>query len=170
MTGAVRKTIKVPGSKPIRLACHPTKGPLFVTTDSYAVLTINPKTGRRELDSRPGQLSGCGPGQWRVPLHRHSETDPANAGLQAGPGNRCALTFPNQSELVPGEVRHPEHGSQAAGNESRRRSVNGQELAVSPDGKKVAMVGGGGVPGRNGKRVYAIPFYEPRTLILGSAR
>ena len=37
--------------------------------------------------------------------------------------------------------------------------VNGRELAVSPDGKKVAIVGGGGVQGENGKRVYAIPFY-----------
>jgi hypothetical protein len=42
--------------------------------------------------------------------------------------------------------------------------VNGRELAVSPDGKKVAIVGGGGVQGDNGKRVYAIPFYETADL------
>ena len=39
-------TIKIPDSKPIRLACHPSKGPLFVSTDSYAVLAINSETGR----------------------------------------------------------------------------------------------------------------------------
>jgi hypothetical protein len=38
--------IKIPDSKPIRLACHPSKGPLFVCTDFYAVLAINSETGR----------------------------------------------------------------------------------------------------------------------------
>jgi hypothetical protein len=163
-TGKIRKTIKIPDSKPIRLACHPSKGPLFVSTDSYAVLAINSETGRVTPTPAQGNFLAVDPanGEYlytgtQKPIHEMLV-------LRRGPGNsvRANLAKTNQNSFL------AKYAIQSKGLKPLMMNpdavVNGRELAVSPDGKKVAIVGGGGVQGDNGKRVYAIPFYETADL------
>jgi hypothetical protein len=163
-TGKIKKTIKIPDSKPIRMACHPTKGPLFVTTDSFAVLAINSETGRVTPTSAQGNFLAVDPanGEYlytgtQKPIHEMLV-------LRRGPGNsvRANVARTNQNSFL------AKYAIQNKGLKPLMMNpdavVNGRELAVSPDGKKVAIVGGGGVQGDNGKRVYAIPFYETADL------
>jgi hypothetical protein len=163
-TGKVRKTIKVPDSKPIRLACHPSKGPLFVSTDSYAVLTINAETGRVSSTPAQGNFLAVDPASGEYLYTGTQKPIQQMLVLRRGPGNsvRANVSRTNQNSFL------AKYAIQSKGLKPLEMNpdavVNGRELAVSPDGKRVAIVGGGGVQGDNGKRVYAIPFYDTADL------
>ena len=163
-TGKIKKTIKIPDSKPIRMACHPTKGPLFVTTDSYAVLAINSETGRATPTPAQGNFLAVDPANGEYLYTGTQKPIHANASAQARAGNsvQANVARTNQNSFL------AKYAIQSKGLKPLTINpdavVNGRELAVSPDGKKVAIVGGGGVQGDNGKRVYAIPFYETADL------
>ena len=163
-TGKLQKTIKLPGSKPIRLACHPSKGPLFATTDSFAVLAIDVETGKVSPTAAHGNFLAVDPASGEFLYTGTQKPIQKMLVLKRGPGNsvKANIARTNQNSFL------AKYAVQSKGLEPLAMNpdavVNGRELAVSHDGKKVAISGGGGVQGDDGKRVYAIPVYDAADL------
>ena len=128
------------------------------------MLAINSETGRVTTTPAQGNFLAVDPASGEYLYTGTQKPIREMLVLRRGPGNsvRANVARTNQNSFL------AKYAIQSKGLKPLMMNpdavVNGRELAVSPDGKKVAIVGGGGVQGDNGKRVYAIPFYETSDL------
>lgn len=143
-SGKVQKEIKVPGEPLVQIACHPTKGPLYASNSREEVISIDPKSGT--VTNTPAR--GC-----------FLAVDPdSDAFVYTG------RTSPKDWDV---EVEKDEKGNEtwyfddwgyrsmirkyAVQGESLKEvavngntAVNGRAMHLSPDGRRIMIVGGGG--------------------------
>jgi hypothetical protein len=139
------KEYNVGGDAVARLACHPTKGLLYATSTSLKVSLIDPASGAVTLTKARGDFIAVDPVSGNA----------VYTGFQP-PRDEDEFTF---REGADGRVKfmYDRWGTRAVilkyavvgrnltpVSAQRNAAVNGWSLALSPDGKRVALMGGGG--------------------------
>jgi hypothetical protein len=162
-TGQSKKEIRVPGAKLVQLACHPTSGPLFATNDRYEILAVDTETGNVEKTVAEGNFLAVDlKGDFLYTGTQKPIKDILV--LSRGPRRsiRVGVAKTNVNSSVVKYSLKSKEMEPVAMNGSPVQ--NGRMLAVSPDGQKIALVGGGGMVGGDGKRLYAIPILDTSDL------
>ena len=163
-TGKVKKEIRVPGAKLSSLACHPANGPLFATNESYQVLAINTELGKVSKTPAEGNFLAVDPVRGDYLYTGTQKPMRDSLVLSRGPGNTVRVGVARSirnSTVVKYAVKPKELKPMGVlGN----AAINGREVAVSRDGKKLAVVGAGGFQGEDGKRSYSIGIFDAADL------
>lgn len=157
-TGKLKKEIKVPGEKLAKLACHPTNGPLFATNDGFEVLSINPATEKITKTQAEGNFLATDPHDTNVLYTGTQKPMKDSLVFSRGPGNsvRVGVARSNRNSTV---VKYQFKKEMKPVSVNENAAINASSLVVSPDGKKFAMVGAGGIQSESGKRTYAIAVF-----------
>ena len=162
-TGQPKKQIRVAGAKLAQLACHPSSGPLFAANDRYEILAVDTETGKVEKTVAEGNFLAVDPkGEFLYTGTQKPIKDILV--LSRGPRRsvRVGVAKTNvNSSIVKYSLKSKEMEPVAVNGNPVQ---NGRMLAVSPDGQKIALVGGGGMVGGDGKRIYAIPVLDTSDL------
>ena len=162
-TGQSKKQVRVPGEKLAQLACHPTTGPLFATNDQFEVLAVNTETGKLEKTEAQGNFLAVAPkGDFLYTGTQKPIKDVLV--LSRGPRHSVKVGVAKtniNSTIVKYSLKAEKMEPVAM---KGNAAINGRALAVSPDGQKIAMVGAGGMQGKDGKRVYAIAVFDTSDL------
>ena len=159
-SGKEVKTIKVPGEALIALACHPVKGLLYSVNSNDEVFAIDAETGEASKTGARGQLLVVDPAEAafvctgiQKPIKERLVIRGRTVSLEKA--NRRAIMAKYK---VDGKNLIPEAANDNA-------AINGNSLAVSGDGKQVAMSGGGGWESKtSATRHYAITFFDTSDL------
>jgi len=162
-TGKAKKEIRVPGAKLAQLACHPTSGPLFAANDRYEILAVDTETGKVEKTVAEGNFLAVDlKGEFLYTGTQKPIKDILV--LSRGPRKsvRVGVAKTNVNSSVVKYSLKSKEMEPVAMNGSPVQ--NGRMLAISPDGQKIALVGGGGMVGGDGKRIYAIPVLDTSDL------
>ncbi len=162
-TGKSKEQIRGPGETLVQLACHPSAGPLFATNDQFEVLALKMGTSKFEKTEAQGNFLAVDPkGDFLYTGTQKPIKDVLV--LSRGPRNsvnvgvaKTNINSTNVKYSLKSEKMEP---VAMKGN----AAINGRALAVSRDGQKIALAGGGGTQGKSGKRVYAIAVYDTSDL------
>ena len=164
-TGKESKEIKIPGEPIMNLACHPTKGLLYATNTSDEVYSVDIEKGKATKTKARGQMIVVDPKDGKF----------VYTGIQAPIRDKLVIEQgPNESATVSLETTGAralilkfaadEAGLKLAAFQDNA-ALNGKVLALSPDGKRIAMAGGGGwVSKTNGRYNYGIAVFETEDL------
>lgn len=164
-TGKLDKSIKIPG-EPIRgLACHPTKGLLYATNTADEVYAIDPETGKATKTKARGQYVVVDPSEGKFVYTGIQKAIRDQLVVEEGPDKQMKLS------LVTTGARAMLLKFAVSGKELKlaafqdNAALNGRSLAVSPDGKRVAMAGGGGWVSKTDPRYsYGVAVFETSDL------
>ncbi len=162
-TGQSKEQIRVPGETLVQLACHPSTGPLFATNDQFEVLALKMGSSKMEKTEAQGNFLAIGPkGDF---LYTGTQKPIKNVlVLSRGPRNSVNVGVAKtniNSTIVKYSLKAEKMEPLAM---KGNAAINGRALAVSSDGQKIALAGGGGTQGKSGKRVYAIAVYDTTDL------
>ncbi len=162
-TGQSRKQIRVPGEKLARLACHPATGPLYATNDQYEVIAIDTETGKSEKTEAQGNFLAIAP---KGDFLYTGTQKPIKDVLVLSRGPRRSVNVGvTKTNINSSIIKYSLNGKKIEPVAMKgNASINGRALALSADGQKIAMVGAGGLQGKDGKRTYAIPVYDTGDL------
>jgi hypothetical protein len=163
-TGAVKKQIKVPGDKLAQLACHPSTGPLYASTEAFDVVSINPESGKVTKTAAKGNFLAVDPLKGDFLYTGTQKPIRDVLVMSKGPANSVRLGVAKantNSLLVKYGIKAKELKAVAA---NKNAAINGRAMALSADGKKIAMAGGGGVESEGGRRSYAIGVFDASDL------
>lgn len=160
-TGKARKEISLPGEPLVSIHCHPTKGLLYAVNLKHEVFSIDPENGTHNKTKAKGQLLAVDP----------SDSGYVYTGIQkaindvlvvepaGGDRVKISLVQANTRALM---LKYKIDGADLtlmAANDNA--AVNGRGMAVSGDGKQVAMAGGGGWRSTTDPKAnYAIAVFE----------
>ncbi len=162
-TGQSKEQIRAPGDTLVQLACHPSAGPLFATNDQFEVLALKMGTSKLEKTEAQGNFLAVAPkGDFLYTGTQKPIKDVLV--LSRGPRNSVNVGVAKtniNSTIVKYSLKAEKMEPVAM---KGNAAINGRALAVSPDGQKIALVGAGGMQGKNGKHVYAIAVYDTSDL------
>lgn len=162
-TGKDLKTITVPGAALGSLGCHPAKGLLYGVDTSGSVFSIDPAQGTATKTKAKGQMLAvdAASGEFVYTGIQKPIKDVLVIQRQGGGGARVSLAKANrQALMLKYEVKGPDLELAAANDNA---AINGASMGLSPDGKKIAMAGGGGME-IEGRRNYAIAVFSTSDL------
>src|SRR5262249_15988965 len=127
-----------------RIACHPAKGLLYATTNAFAVYSVDPASGKAVKTTGRGHFIAVDPVDGKFVYTGLQPPDRGELGIEEGPNGslrifrdqwgKGAMLFKYQVDG--GELRFVSGQNNAA--------VNGWAMHLTPDGKRLLMVGGGG--------------------------
>jgi hypothetical protein len=159
-TGKSKKTVKVPGEPIQTLACHPNKGYLYAANVKNEVFAIDPHKGEAIKTKAHGQFVVADPREGNFVYTGTTNHGKDRIIVSKGPrrgtvrirkrkGSRRSSMFKYAVEKQ--DLRQVAVNDNAA--------TNGRAMAISPDGKRIAMAGGGGwSTGNRGN--YAIAVFD----------
>jgi DNA-binding beta-propeller fold protein YncE len=164
-TGKELKQIQLPGDPIESLACHPSRGLLYATNKADQVYSIDPASGKVAKTKARGQKLVVDPVDGKTVYTGIQKPIRDVIVIQEGPNKslRVSLDKANlnammmkfrveKADLVPLAVND-------------NVAINGKEMAVSPDGKQVAMAGGGGwKPASEARYNYSIAVFETKDI------
>lgn len=162
-TGKSKNEIRAPGVKIVRLAGHATVGPLFATTDQFQILAVNTAAGKIEGTVAEGNFMAVDPkGEF---LYTGTQK-PINDVLVLSRGPRRSVRVGvRKTNLNSSIVKYSIKSKKLEPVAMNADPVqNGRMMAVSRDGRRIAVVGGGGVMGDDRKRSYVIPVLDAGDL------
>jgi hypothetical protein len=161
-TGRVLREFKVPGAPVLQLACHPQKGPIFAANSDQEVLAIDPVGGGVTKTEAKGTYMAVDP--IRGATLYTSYQPRRRTMIQAQRLSRRQVHV----NVTPIGDRAVLTKNAVQGNGARQvifnpnGVINAHALAISPDGARVAMVGGGGwrPQGAGSGGGYVIPLFD----------
>ena len=164
-TGKEQREIKTSEDPILSLACHPSKGLLYATTDSDVVLAIDPANGKVTKTKARGQMIVIDPVDAKFVYTGIQKPIRDQLVIEEGPNKqiKVSLAVVNARALmlkfaVDGTDLKPLAFQDNA-------AINGFALAVSGDGKRIAMAGGGGWVAKNSpKTSSSIAVFETSDL------
>ena len=162
-SGQSKEQIRVPGETLVQLACHPSIGPLFATNDQFEVFAL--KTGYSKLEKTEAQGNFLAVGPKGDFLYTGTQKPIKEVlVLSRGPRNSVNVGVAKtniNSTIVKYSLKAEKMEPLAM---KGNAAINGRALAVSADGQKIALAGGGGMQGKSGKHVYAVAVYDTGDL------
>jgi hypothetical protein len=155
------KEISTSGAPVQWLACHPEKGLVYASNANFDVFAINPDTGKAVLTKAKGGFLAMDTIEGKYlytgiqkPIRDVLVVTPGagkSMKLSLGRANRSAFLL--KWSVVGSDLLLVDANDNAA--------INGVSMAVSPDGKRIAMCGAGGwSPAQGGGRTYGIAVYK----------
>ena len=164
-SGKENKEIKVPGDGVRQLECHPTKGHVFAATMSNEIFAIEPESGEVTKTPARGQFLAIDPKDGSALYTGTQQPFRDQMEVRGGPGGKLIITFDRtgkRATLLKYSVKGKELKLVAGNNDT---AINGKAVRVTPDGAKVAMIGGGGWESKTDrKRKYIVPLYTSKDL------
>ena len=164
-TAKVKKEIALPGEPLHSLGCHPVLGLLYAVNLRHEVFSINPEKGTHQKTKAKGQLLVVDPsaGKFVYTGIQQPIRDVLVIEKQGGEKLKISLVQAGLSAMM---LKYEVNGGDlklVAANQNA--AVNGRGMAVSPDGKQVAMAGGGGWRSKTDQRAnYAIAVFNTATM------
>jgi hypothetical protein len=160
-SGKSVKEIRVPGEPVRQLACHPAKGLVYVSNTSLDVFAIDPETGMVARTKGKGGMLAMDAAEGKY-LYAGIQKPIRDFVLaKPGPGKsvKISVARANRSAVLLKWAVSGADLSLEDGNDNA--AVNVFSMAVSPDGKRVAMAGQGGWLARDGsRRLYGVAVYD----------
>jgi hypothetical protein len=143
-TGKELKTIKVPGEPVSALACHPSKGYLYSVNTNNEVYSIDTEKAEATKTAAKGQLIAVDPNDGTLVYTGIQKPIRDQLVFRERAGKEVTVTFEQanlRALMLKYKADAKELKLEAANNNA---AVNGKAMAVSGDGKQIAMAGGGG--------------------------
>jgi hypothetical protein len=157
----VIREISLPGEPIARLDCHPAKGLLYAVNLNHEVYSIDPDKGTHQKTAAKGQLLAVDPSEGKFVYSGIQKPIQDVLVIQELGGNKVKLSL-QQANTRALMLKYAVEGNElklVAANDNA--AVNGRGMAVSADGKRVAMAGGGGWRSKTDPRAnYAIAVFE----------
>jgi len=165
MTGAERGVVKLAGEPVRSLACHPEKGLVYATNTNNAVVAIDPKTKTSFATQAKGQMIVVDPSDAKFVYTGIQGAIKEMLVVRSAPRGNATVSVAKTGDRA-SLLKYSVHGRDLRlVKDNDNGAVNGRALAVSPDGKRVAMAGGGGwLSKTDAKRQYVIAVYDTDDL------
>lgn len=160
-TGEELNRFKVPGEPIEDLACHPRSGPLFAANLNEDIMLIEPARAHVAVTEAHGKFLAVDPVNGRFLLAALNRPSEDFIEIERGPrGGRVRLvTVAERAPVLKYEIRRSQLKLVAANMNTAIGA--GGSLAISPDGKRFAMVAGGGWRSLTDQRFhYVIAVFE----------
>ena len=160
-TGKAQKEIPMSGEPWFSLGCHRDKGLLYGVNLKHEVYSIDPDTGKAHKTKAKGQLLAVPAGGDKYIYTGIQKPIRDVLVIEKGGGDRIKLSLmqANTRALM---LKYEIDGADlklVAANDNA--AVNGRGLGVSPDGKQIAMAGGGGWRSKTDPRAnYSIAVFD----------
>ena len=164
-TGKEVKVIKIPGEPIQELACHPEKGLLYATTTGSVILGFDLEKGLTYKTPVKGQMLAVDPVDGNF-VYAGIQKPIKDTLVFEEHGSRTTLSMrkANERALLLKYAVHGKNLKLVAVNDNA--AINGRRIALSPDGKLIAMAGGGGWQSKSyRKRVYGVPVFETSNMV-----
>ncbi|HVS39837.1 MAG TPA: hypothetical protein VMS17_30040 [Gemmataceae bacterium] len=143
-SGKELKIVKLPGEPILALACHPSKGLVYASNQSCEVFSIDPEQGTATKTKAKGQMLAVDPVDGGFVYSGVQKPIRDVLVLQQAGAGQITVSFAKadaRAVMLKSAVDDQDLKPTAANDNA---ALNGRWLAVSPDGKQVAMAGGGG--------------------------
>jgi hypothetical protein len=143
-TAQVKKRFNAGGEAIRHLACHPAQGRLYATSTDHHVYSIDPATGDVRQTAAQGDFIAVDPVDGRFVYTGIQPADRNTIHIREMPGRRFVVsrdTWGPRARLMKYGVEG-ETLRQVAGQDNA--AVNGWWMHLTPDGKRLMFVGGGG--------------------------
>ncbi|AWM41905.1 hypothetical protein GobsT_69710 [Gemmata obscuriglobus] len=145
-TGKPRKEIELGGEAVAHLACHPTKGPVYASSATYQVFSIDPATVKGTKTKAVGYFLAVDPTDGGTLFTGvQPPLDETEVFVQDLPGGKIRVfvdTWGRRAFVL--KYTADVKGGLKLASAQPNAAVNAYSLAVTPDGKKVMMTSGGG--------------------------
>jgi hypothetical protein len=138
------KAISLPGEPVQALGCHPTRGLLYAVNSQNQVYAVDPDKGSAVKTSAIGQFIAVDPTDGKTVYFGIQKPIRNVVVVEEGPGKmvKVSLAAANIRAVILKYTVTDKGLKLAAVNDNA--SINGKALAISPDGKQVALAGAGG--------------------------
>ena len=160
-TGKVQKEIPVSGEPWFSLGCHPKKGLLYAVNLKHEVFAIDPDKGTPHKTKAKGQLLAVDTGSGKYVYTGIQKPIRDVLVIEKSGGDRLKLSLMQANTralMLKYEIDGAELKLVAANDNA---AVNGRGMAVSGDGKQIAMAGGGGWRSKTDPRAnYSIAVFD----------
>jgi hypothetical protein len=161
-TGKERRAIKLGGTGFVGLACHPERGHVYAAAQDGWICAADVKAGTGWKTAGQGTMLAVDPAGGFVYAATQRPISHRLVVQQVGPQTQVRV---RQTGLVASLAKYQVSGRELVlAGTSREGAINTRMIAVSADGKRLAVVGGGGIQGPDRRRMYAIPVYDTANL------
>ena len=160
-SGKEVKSVKTPGEPVQSLACHPSKGLLYAANDNNEILAIDPEQGTANKTKGKGQMLAVDSAEGKYVYAGIQKPIRDVLVFERGAGGKVTVSLDKADERAlmlkyavdDQDLKLEEVNDNAA--------INGRGIALSPDGKLIAMAGGGGWQSKTDpKRIYGVPVFD----------
>ena len=164
-TGKEQKEIKIPGEPVVNLACHATKGLLYATNSSDEVYAVDAEKGKATMTKARGQMILVDQKDGKFVYTGIQKPIRDKLVIEQGPNETATVSLMTTgARALILKFAVDGTGLKLAAAQDNA-ALNGKVLALSPDGKRIAMAGGGGwVSKTTGKYNYGIAVFETEDL------
>jgi hypothetical protein len=165
-TGKVKKEFNLGSDAAAHLACHPAKGPVYASTTGFAVYAIDPAAEVARRTSAKGYFLAVSPdGKFVYTGIQPPRED--TLVIEEGPGGSLRIyrdIWGDRAVILKYAAASNDLKYVAGQNNA---AVNGWAMTLTPDGKRVMIVGGGGwrpVRGEGTGGGYTVAVYSTDNL------
>ncbi len=173
-TGEVKNEYNLPGSPARAIACHNKEGAIFLTDTSENLIAISPKTGDVVKTKGRGMFLAMDPTTGKYVYTGTNRPSKDYVEGSRGPNDTVRfrlVTVAERAAVLKYEVNGTE--LELVGGNSNTAIGFGGSLHLSPDGKRFAMVAGGGWWSEKDQRIrHDIAVFDPTdmTTMLGGLK
>jgi hypothetical protein len=143
-TGKVKKEFNIGGNAVANLACHPSKGLVYGTTDKYDVFSLDEKSGEVAKTSAKGFFVAVDPVTAQFVYTGIQPPIDSGYVIREGANNSFQIYYDlwgRRAFMMKYEVNGKDLNFVSGQNNA---AVNGWAMTLTPDGKRIMMMGGGG--------------------------
>src|SRR5262245_3906422 len=163
-TGKEKGEIKVPGEPVVNVACHSSKGLLYATNLSDEVYAVEPEIGKATKTKAVGKMVVVDPTDGKFVYTGIQKTIRDQLVLEeSGEQIKVSVVSTNARASM---LKYAVDGTALKLVALQdNAALNGKALALSADGKRIAMAGGGGwVSKTDGRFNYGVAVFETSDL------
>jgi hypothetical protein len=164
-TGKESREIKIPGEPILNLACHPSTGLLYATNSSDEVYAIDPEAGKATKTKARGQRIAIDQKEGKFVYTGIQKPIRDQLLVEEGPNKELRVSLVSVGARAMMLKFAVDGVNLKLVGVQDNAALNGKGMAVSPDGKLIAMAGGGGWVSKTERRFnYGIAVFETGDL------